>query len=129
MEGPELALELSLASTAGEALTFLLRQARYFHFEEQGSGPRLALTWRVIISYGNRIMLKSKEDNKRRQKGALNEGCRRDDGKTEVLRACLSDIALYRPRTSAFPQVLHVTARGIPVQELHCLALFSILKF
>lgn len=75
-----MALELSLASTAGEALTFLLRQARYFHFEEQGSGPRLALTWRVIISYDNRIMLKNKVKNNRRQKGALNEGCRCGDG-------------------------------------------------
>lgn len=80
MEGPVLALRLSLASTVGEALTFLLRQARCFHFEEQGSVPRLALTWRVIISYGNRIMLKNKVKNKRRQKGALNERCRRGDG-------------------------------------------------
>lgn len=80
MEGPESALELSLASTAGKALTFLPRQARYFHSEEQGSGPHLALTWRVVISYGDRIMLKNKENNKRLQKGALNEGCRRGDG-------------------------------------------------
>lgn len=60
MEGLELVLGLLLASTAGKALTFLLRQARYFHFEEQGSGPRLALTWRVVFSYGNEDMLKSK---------------------------------------------------------------------
>jgi len=96
VEGQELALELLLASTAGGALTFLLRQARYFHFEEQGSGPRLALTWRVVFIYGIGNMLKIKRRISDGKRGGLNEGCRRGDGWTEVLRACLSDIALVR---------------------------------